>query len=415
MPALPAYNMLVPGPLLRYALQAMLGSQAALDNTTAVASLASAFTSLAKRAGQLIRAAAELQSQPAAAATGAADPEGQAAACFPAAALSIVGDCVTRPACLLTDWFESLETVAAGVGNTVGSSSSSSSSSPAAASAALLAVVFARSLVLLADAMEAAGQEVCLKSVLGRPSFGMRWMNEPAVGHDGVFSTHQNMALSREDQQHAEVHWQLWQLHVLHAMKHLWAALKSVGIATLAAAVGEPAAAAAASTIAAAGETLAGDACADPQEGIAGSSSGSSSNSNGIRAGQQLKWGYLLHLQQCSPQWAAAVAAYEASQPHWEEENAVVLPSTAAAAEQHSRQYAEAIGLCRALAAAAPLPIVCNNPSCGNTEGLSEAAAASKACAGCRCRYCSVACQKADWKRHKDACRRMAAAGQACS
>jgi hypothetical protein len=85
--------------------------------------------------------------------------------------------------------------------------------------------------------------------------------------------------------------------------------------------------------------------------------------------------------------------------------------STAAAAEQHTQQYAAAVGLCRALAAAAPLPVGCNNPSCGNTEGAGEAAAASKACIGCRC---SVACQRADWKRHKGACRRMAAAGQAC-
>jgi hypothetical protein len=122
----------------------------------------------------------------------------------------------------------------------------------------------------------------------------------------------------------------------------------------------------------------------------------------------------LLRLQQCSPQWAAAVAAYEANQPDWEEVESGALPSTAAAAEQHSQKYAEAIGLCRALAAAAPLPVVCNNLSCNNLEGISEAAAACKACAGCRCRYCSVACQRADWKRHKGACRHMAAAGQVC-
>jgi hypothetical protein len=122
----------------------------------------------------------------------------------------------------------------------------------------------------------------------------------------------------------------------------------------------------------------------------------------------------LLRLQQRSPQWAAAVAAYEANQPNWLEVQAGALPSTAAAAEQHSQQYAEAVGLCRALVAAAPLPVVCNNPSCGNIDGLGEAAAASKTCTGCRCRYCSVACQKADWKQHKIACRRMAAAGQAC-
>jgi hypothetical protein len=92
----------------------------------------------------------------------------------------------------------------------------------------------------------------------------------------------------------------------------------------------------------------------------------------------------------------------------------LALPSTAAAAEQRSQQYAKAVGLCRALAAAAALPIACNNPSCGNIDGVSEAAAASKVCSGCRCRYCSVACQRADWQRHKGACRCMAAAGQAC-
>ncbi|KAF6256837.1 hypothetical protein COO60DRAFT_1640436 [Scenedesmus sp. NREL 46B-D3] len=50
--------------------------------------------------------------------------------------------------------------------------------------------------------------------------------------------------------------------------------------------------------------------------------------------------------------------------------------SAAAAAEQHSQQYAEAISLCRALAAAAPLPVVCINPSCESLAEVSEAAAA---------------------------------------
>jgi hypothetical protein len=240
---------------------------------------------------------------------------------------------------------------------------------------------------------------VYLRSLLGRPAFRMRWLNEPATA-DGAFYTEFIQPKGREDQHNAEVQWQVWQLAVLQAMQDLWAAFKSVGIA--------PSAAAAASG------ALAGDACADSQERGASSSSGSSSNSSGSGVGRQVKWGYLLRLQQCSPQWAAAVAAYEANQPNWEEVEAGALPSTAAAAEQHSQHYTEAIGLCRALAAAAPLPVICNNPSCGNKEGVSEAAAACKACAGCRCRYCSVACQRADWKRHKGACRRMAAAGQAC-
>jgi hypothetical protein len=417
LPSLPPDSMLVPGELLLHALPANLGFQSALDNTAAVAGLMSALTSLSKSAVQYIRAAANLQSQPVAASAAAA-------AYFPAAARVFAIDFVDRPA----SWLGSQEVAAAGAGNAVGSSSSSSSSSnQAAASAALLAVVFARSLVQLADAIEAAGPEVYLKSLLGGASYRMRWVNEPASagGTYGTYWSQQLIPPGRDHQHNAVTQWQIWQLTVLLAMKQLWAAFKSVGIAPSAAAAGEPAAAAAAAAApaaapvlaaaAAASEALAGDACAGPPEQSSSSSSiGSTRNSDTSSASQQVKWGYLLRLQQCSPQWAAAVAAYEANQPNWEDLQPWALPSTAAAVEQHSKQYAEAVGLCRALVAAAPLPVVCNNPSCGNIEGVSEAAAASKACAGCRCRYCSVACQRADWKRHKDACRRMAAAGQAC-
>jgi hypothetical protein len=76
--------------------------------------------------------------------------------------------------------------------------------------------------------------------------------------------------------------------------------------------------------------------------------------------------------------------------------------------------YTDAIQFCRAMVAAASLPVVCNNPSCERLDGISEAAAAGKLCAGCRCRYCSAACQAADWRRHKRACKRMSAAGQMC-
>jgi hypothetical protein len=89
--------------------------------------------------------------------------------------------------------------------------------------------------------------------------------------------------------------------------------------------------------------------------------------------------------------------------------------SGAPAAVDVGALYADALQLCRALVAAAPLPLVCNNLICDNLAGLSEAGAAGKVCAGCRCRYCSAACQAADWRRHKRACRRMAAQGQGCS
>jgi hypothetical protein len=77
--------------------------------------------------------------------------------------------------------------------------------------------------------------------------------------------------------------------------------------------------------------------------------------------------------------------------------------------------YADALQLCRVLTDAAPLTVVCNNPVCVNLAGVREAAAACKACSECGCRYCSVACHRADWKRHKPGCKRMAAAGESCA
>ncbi|KAF6259194.1 hypothetical protein COO60DRAFT_1638541 [Scenedesmus sp. NREL 46B-D3] len=199
---------------------------------------------------------------------------------------------------------------------------------------------------LLADAMEAAGPEVYLRSLLGKPEF-------PAT-------------------------------------QHLLPALGAVGTAPPAFTDGDSAAAAAAAA-----------------------GSGGIGVAHVSICSQRVRWGYLLQLQQTSPRWAAAVANYGAQQPNWEDVAMGLQPRSAAAAEQRMQQYEAAIGLCRALAAAAPLPVVCNHPSCDNFAGVSEAAAASKACSGCRYRYCSVACQRADRKRHKRACRSMAAAGEA--
>jgi hypothetical protein len=72
-----------------------------------------------------------------------------------------------------------------------------------------------------------------------------------------------------------------------------------------------------------------------------------------------------------------------------------------------SRLARDVFSFCRVLAAAVPLPEVCNNPSCRSLYGVSEAAAAVKACGGCGARYCSVQCQQAHWKVHRKACRRL--------
>ena len=64
----------------------------------------------------------------------------------------------------------------------------------------------------------------------------------------------------------------------------------------------------------------------------------------------------------------------------------------------------------RAVAAAQALATrKCAHPRCTTVIGPSEAAMhRGKLCSGCRlvC-YCGVACQKADWRAHKAACREL--------
>ncbi len=55
----------------------------------------------------------------------------------------------------------------------------------------------------------------------------------------------------------------------------------------------------------------------------------------------------------------------------------------------------------------------CCNPGCENLAGWEEAGLALSRCADCAgVRYCSVRCQKADWARHKPACKAAAAAAR---
>jgi hypothetical protein len=63
------------------------------------------------------------------------------------------------------------------------------------------------------------------------------------------------------------------------------------------------------------------------------------------------------------------------------------------------------------------VPCLCNNPTCSNLSGLTEAGLVSGrscVCGGCRvARYCGRACQRAVWKQHKPVCAALAAAAAA--
>jgi hypothetical protein len=150
---------------------------------------------------------------------------------------------------------------------------------------------------------------------------------------------------------------------------------------------------------------------------VAGTGAGASSSSSSSQSQPgQVRCGYLLQQLQRSNEWAAAVADFDSK---WRSallllESAQQEDSSAENAVDVGELYADALGLCKALVVAAPLPLVCNNPGCENFAGVSEDAVAIKSCASCRCRYCSAACQAAYWRRHRPGCKAMAAAGLVC-
>jgi hypothetical protein len=65
--------------------------------------------------------------------------------------------------------------------------------------------------------------------------------------------------------------------------------------------------------------------------------------------------------------------------------------------ERAAAVVAGVMSFCKVLVAAVPLPEVCNNPGCSSLRGVSEAAAAVKAWAGCGTRYCCRECQQS-WR-----------------
>jgi hypothetical protein len=367
-PALEASYMLAAVGVLAHAALAVLGCAGrplgALDDTAAAAaSLASALTSFVKRAVQYTQAAVMLQGQ-----TAAVPAQGgsqQAAVHFPAALFVITQ--------VMQGIFAS---------SLLTASQDGAASSEAAGGVMLLSVVAARSLVQLADAMQGAGPQLLCRSLTACPKYISSWDAERG---DGAVLLQQVGPGSGN----ARMRWHTWQRHMLQAMLQAVRAFTRTG-----APAGHAGAAATAATAAA-------------------STSGEPSSA------EQAKWGYLLQVQQYSERWAAAVAAFDAKWPDCRDD----VPGCAAVSAANSgdevmrrteQQYTDALELCRALAAAVPLPLACNYLGCESLHRVSEAAAASKRCTRCKARYCSAVCQKADWERHKQACKGMATAGLAC-
>jgi hypothetical protein len=296
------------------------------------------------------------------------------------------------------------------------SSSSSSSTSQAAASAALLAVVLARSLVQLADAVEAAGPQLLFECQMRQPAFKLKWSPAGQVHSAdlGVVLPHGSAA-----QQNVSSQWQFWQLAFLHALQPVMFTMATLGMLELAAGDAQDRAAAAAAAGDAQDRAAAAAVAGGPDVTAASGSNPQATNASSSSS-TQLKWGHLLYLQQFSPEWAAAVAAFNVEWPGWwrddiEARCAVLRSGAPLLLEGVQSMYDDALQLTKTLVDTAPLPAVCNNPKCEGLSGVSEAAAACKACAVCMCRYCSVTCQRADWKRHKPACKRLAAAGLTCA
>jgi hypothetical protein len=231
------------------------------------------------------------------------------------------------------------------------SSTHSSSSSQAKRSTAFLAVLLARCLVQLADAVEAVGPELlfdCVEAVI------------------------------------EVTPWQAWRLTVLGAVGPLLAAVMHMAPPAAALSAAGPMQAAAAAAAAEA-EPSAGEATegiAVHRSGVCQSvcckfgSSNSSSNSKGpsidsssSRDSQQAKWGHLLRLQQYSPQWAAAAAAFSTKwhNIYWQSMSNWKATGSSLTEERIDQLYADALGLCKVLIAAAPLTVVCNNPT-GRSE-----------------------------------------------
>jgi hypothetical protein len=183
------------------------------------AGLASALTSFVKKAALLTRAADGMQPPGNVAAAGQRI-SAVAAAFFPAAVRKLTDRLCTQLA-------DTVKSASLHFQPQYSPGSSSSSSSLAAASLALLAVVLARSLVQLADAIEAAGPQLLFNSLLANPLYGLIWVK----GRPGSIKFWEAAPAGTQQQHSPELQWHYWQLPVLHSAQRLVSALGRLGLA----------------------------------------------------------------------------------------------------------------------------------------------------------------------------------------
>jgi hypothetical protein len=202
---------------------------------------------------------------------------------------------------------------------------STSSSSQAKASTAMLAVVLARGLVQLADAMEAAGPQLLLASLTAKPLFrGCSAACENGLSRE--YWCQQIEPFGSSEQHTVEGQWQYWQGSVVAAFSSVAAAFNCLGAAPAAANTESPApgSSTTAPCVEVAAEATADSSCRPGSESSTSSCNAASSvhvtacsseaatktGAGSSSSSQHVKWGHLLRLQQLSPQWAAAAAAF---------------------------------------------------------------------------------------------------------
>jgi hypothetical protein len=120
----------------------------------------------------------------------------------------------------------------------------------------------------------------------------------------------------------------------------------------------------------------------------AAAAAGADSNSSTVQQ-PTVVWDSLLQLQAWLQQSSSKTSSSSSSNSHAADGSSTstinpAAAAAAAAAAADGRTASTAQEACMQLVAALPLPELCNNLSCSNLGGISEAAAAKKRCSGCK-------------------------------